>query len=181
MDIGSILLILAMLILVGLFIARPLFDRQAVIVNGRTRREDHELSSLLAERDRVLNALQELDFDYSLGKIPEEDYPAQREALVSYGAMVLRKLDELQAKPDASGVEERLELAIAARRAEAVQAGPPPAVTAALPLLEDDEIEARLASRRRERKDKSAGFCPQCGRAVQKSDRFCPGCGFGLT
>jgi rubrerythrin len=181
MDIGSILLILALLILVGLFIARPLFDRQAVIVNGRTRREDHEISALLAERDRVLNALQELDFDYSMGKIPEEDYPGQREALVRDGAGVLRRLDEIQAEPDTSGAEERLELAIAARRMGAAQTGLQPGASAIPALQEDDEIEARLASRRRERKDKSAGFCAQCGRPVQKSDRFCPACGSTLS
>jgi hypothetical protein len=181
MDIGSILLILALLILVGLFIARPLFDRRAIIVNGHMGQEDHQLSALLAERDRVLNALQELDFDYSLGKIPEEDYPVQREAMVRHGAEVLRMLDELQARPGSSAVDDRLELAIAARRAEVVGAGPQPSPSAAPTYREDDEIEARLASRRRERMEKSAGFCPQCGRPVQKSDRFCPVCGSALS
>jgi hypothetical protein len=49
MNIGSILLVLALLILVGLFIARPLFNRRAVIVNEYTGQEDHQLSALLAE------------------------------------------------------------------------------------------------------------------------------------
>ena len=31
-----------------------------------------------ADRDRILNTLYELDFDYDLGKIPEEDYQQQR-------------------------------------------------------------------------------------------------------
>ena len=181
MDIGSILLVLALLILVGLFIARPLFDRRAVIIDGHTGQEDHQLSTLLAERDRVLNALQELDFDYSLGKIPEEDYPAQREAMVRHGAEVLRQLEELQPEPGSTAVDDRLEAAIAARRMEAVGAGRRPSPAAVSSIREDDEIEARLASRRRQRMDKSAGFCPQCGRPVQKSDRFCPGCGSALS
>src|SRR3989337_3677596 len=92
MDIGSIFLILALLVLVGLFIGRPLFERKAISVSE----EEHELSSLLAERDRLLNALQELDFDYSLGKIPEDDYPAQRALLVQKGADILRQLDTYQ-------------------------------------------------------------------------------------
>jgi predicted amidophosphoribosyltransferase len=41
----------------------------------------------------------------------------------------------------------------------------------------DDELETLLANRRRVRSEKSGGFCPQCGGAVQKSDRFCPKCG----
>ncbi|HLE14348.1 MAG TPA: zinc ribbon domain-containing protein [Anaerolineales bacterium] len=180
MDIGSILLIFALLTLVGLFIARPIFDRRATIVNGRTGREDHQLSTLLAERDRVLDALQEIDFDHTLGKIPDEDFPVQRAALVQQGAEVLRQLDELQPEPDGHGGEQRLEVAIAARRADAVRTGLRLPDSTAQVVEVDDEIEARLASRRRERKDKSAGFCAQCGRPVQKSDRFCPGCGTAL-
>jgi ribosomal protein S27AE len=37
-----------------------------------------------------------------------------------------------------------------------------------------------IASRRRERLEKAAGFCPQCGKPVQISDKFCPRCGASL-
>ena len=53
----------------------------------------------MAERDRVINSLQELDFDFKLGKIPDEDYPAQRAELLQKGADILRKLDALQPQP----------------------------------------------------------------------------------
>ena len=53
-----------------------------------------ECLALLAERDRVVNALQELDFDFNLNKIPSEDYPVQRAALLQKGADILKKLDE---------------------------------------------------------------------------------------
>jgi hypothetical protein len=59
MDIGSLLLILALVILVGLFIARPLFDRKAEVVASPSGQSDHQRSALLAEHDRILNALQE--------------------------------------------------------------------------------------------------------------------------
>ena len=59
MDIGSIFLILAILIPTAIFIARPLFDHKAVSISE----EDRQYSHWLAERDRALNALQELDFD----------------------------------------------------------------------------------------------------------------------
>jgi predicted amidophosphoribosyltransferase len=41
-------------------------------------------------------------------------------------------------------------------------------------------MEALIASRRRERPEKAAGFCPRCGKPVQKLDRFCPKCGTAL-
>ncbi|HWQ83818.1 MAG TPA: hypothetical protein VN363_04580, partial [Anaerolineales bacterium] len=97
MDIGSILIILALLIPVVLFIARPFYEPRLIEQEGLNQHEDHDLSGLLAERDRILNALQELEFDHVLGKIPDEDYPAQRAWLVQQGADVLRRLDQIQA------------------------------------------------------------------------------------
>lgn len=202
MDIGSIFLILGLLLLVALFISRPIIEHTATAVS----QEEHETSALLAERDRVLNALQELDFDFALGKIPEADYPEQRAALLQQGANVLRQLDAHQAQAAGGDVEARIEAAIAARRADSgqaqeLEAQPSPLVGTyenapvnAAPLsvasngslraavaAPDDDLEVLIASRRRERSEKAAGFCPQCGRAVQKSDRFCPKCGETLV
>lgn len=194
MDLGSIFLILALLLLVGLFISRPLIEKDSeknpVERTSAARPEDptdHERSSLLAERDRLLNALQELEFDYTLGKIPAEDYPVQRKMLLEQGAGVLRRLDELQAAVVGSTaiepVEERLEAVIAARRLDSAvktagTGGSGNGRKHALALAEpDDQLEVLLANRRRERREKAAGFCPRCGTPVQKSDRFCPKCG----
>lgn len=172
MDLSAIFFVLAVLILVGMYLYAPF--------SGRTRRsavgrEEHEVSSLMAERDRMINALQELDFDFKLGKVPEEDYPAQRAELLQKGADILRKLDELRpASASDSNAEARLEKAVAARRADA-------AAPAAQAAISDDDIESMLAARRKQRKDKSAGFCPRCGQAVLVSDRFCPSCGKSLA
>lgn len=191
MDLGSIFLILALLILVGLFIGRPLFEEKKVVVEERES-EDHNRSMLMAERDRILNALQELDFDHALGKIPEEDYPQQRSVLLQRGANVLRELDALTAENDEVTAEDRLEAAIAARRADmakkdsqqTVSLSPAsnghavaPARKVSVAIAQDDDLEVLLAQRKRLRTDKAAGFCPQCGSSIQKSDHFCPKCG----
>lgn len=183
MDIGSIFLLLALLVIIGLFIARPLLDRETVTVTPEEDRKEHEASALLAERDRILTALEELDFDNALGKIPGGDYTSQRARLLKQGAEVLRKLDELNEDTSDTDVERRIEDAIAARRTttsavgEAVVVQGPQAVM----VDADDEVEVQLAARRRARQDKSAGFCPQCGRPVQQSDSFCPKCGHALA
>lgn len=170
MDIGAILLIVALLLGVGLYLAAPLFD-------NRTRRASEgtqEISSLMAERDRVINALQELDFDFRLGKIPEEDYPPQRTELLQKGAEILKKLDALApTKSGAADAESRLEKAVASRRADAT--------AAQTAQVSDDDIESLLAARRKAHKTKSAGFCPRCGKAVAVSDHFCPSCGKALS
>jgi hypothetical protein len=158
---------------------------------ARHRRSDsqqeHELSSLMAERDRVINALQELDFDFDLGKVPAQDYPGQRAELLQKGAGILRRLDglTLSAPPSqrsnggSEDAETRLENAVASRRADS--AHPEGSPGSAHTGLSDDDIESMIAARRRQRKEKSAGFCPRCGQAVLVSDRFCPSCGKSLT
>lgn len=180
MDFGSLLLLLALCLLVALFIARPLLERQS----GEISQAEHDRSHWLAERDRALTALQELDFDYSLGKIPEEDYPTTRAWLVQSGVDTLRKLDELQSVEIGSSAGDRIEAALAARRAEraavaapAVQVGGNGQNQARTP---DDDIETLIAERRRQRNGKAAGFCHKCGGPVQKSDQFCPKCGAKL-
>lgn len=186
--VGSFFLIGTLLVLVGLYITRPLLDKKPVRNGGLSQHEQQEISSLLAERDRVLNALQELDFDNALGKIPPEDYPVQRQMILTHGAVVLRKLDEFYAEAggtQAGSAEDRLEAVIASRRLAggAVAAADAGAATFNGAGIEEagDEIEVLIASRRRARQGKSAGFCPQCGTALQKSDKFCPKCGMKLA
>ena len=182
MELTAIFFSLAVLVLVGIYLYAPFMERRA----RRVTTEEHELSALMAERDRVVNSLQELDFDFKLGKIPEEDYPAQRASLLQKGADILRKIDALtppapyrspllregngdEGQQDA---EARLEKAIAARRADA---------SVVRAEVSDDDLEALISSRRKGRKDKSAGFCPRCGKPVMVTDRFCPSCGKSLV
>lgn len=169
MELTAIFFSLAVLILVGMFLYAPFMERRA---RGVTE-EEHELSALMAERDRVINSLQELDFDFKLGKIPEEDYPAQRAGLLQKGADILRKIDSLLPQAASSqDTEARLERAIAARRADA---------STAKPDVSDDELESMISSRRKGRTNKSVGFCPKCGKPVMVTDRFCPACGKSLA
>jgi hypothetical protein len=185
MDLGSLFLIIALIILVALFISRPFWESRRAAKLGAVEipGQPQERSFLLAERDRILNALQELDFDYAMGKIPEEDYPAQRLILVTTGADVLRRLDALESEPaqaaQTGDAEARLEAAVMARREGqlvAAVAGPQSGRRGRT-SVPDDPLEREIAARRRERQEKAAGFCPQCGNPVQKSDLFCPKCG----
>lgn len=176
MELTAIFLSLAILIFVGIYLYSPFMERRA----RRVTEEEHELSALMAERDRVINSLQELDFDFKLGKIPEEDYPVQRAYLLQKGADILRQIDSL-APPSSNGrvdggnrqdTEARLEKAIAAHRADG---------SAHRPEVTDDDLESMIAARRKGRKDRSAGFCPRCGKPVMVTDRFCPSCGKSLS
>jgi hypothetical protein len=175
MDLGSIFLILALAVLVSVFISRPFIDKNeaADLEDSATDAEsgpsssaaqrDHELSTLLAERERLFSTLQELDFDHALKKIPDEDYPEQRRELLEAGAKVLRQL-------------EALGTFVAPLPAESVEESSRPA-QAGGKSAESDELENLISSRRRARSENVSGFCPKCGKPIQKSDRFCSRCG----
>jgi len=189
---GSILLTLAVAVIVVLFISRPFLQRHPGAAKGFVEEGDeqalareHERSALMAEHDRVLLALQELDFDHGMGKVPEEDYPYQRAALLQTGADTLRRLDALQAEIGTAAavpaeVEDRIEAAVAARRADAAKVPAAAAVAAGVSGGNGsavDDIENLIAARKRERTESVVGFCPRCGKPLQKSDKFCPRCG----
>lgn len=168
MDFGSLFLILALALATALFIGRPFFEQGpakagALAAQQAVRPEDQQRSALLAERDRLVSAVKELEFDQALGKIPAEDYPVQRAALLQAGAEVLRQLEALPAAPTAAHG------AAAARPEGLLRNGLPPE-----PL---DELEELILSHRKARQEKAAGFCPGCGKPVRTSDRFCASCG----
>lgn len=158
MEPVALFLLVILLGVIVLFVTRPFFKRRRV----RAGESNREISSLLAERERLLTALEELDFDQSLGKIPDEDYPTQRALLLQKGADVLRQLDTLTAETKS-------------RSGRISQSH----VSATKPVaaLSEEDLEDLLARRRNTRKDKTAGFCPKCGKPVLQSDAFCPSCG----
>ena len=163
MELGAFFLILALALLVGMYISRPFFsgesEQDALKGEQKEQQEDHLRSLLLAESDRLLSALQELDFDNNLGKIPAEDYPPQRAILTHDAAEALRHLDELKTEV----------LPAEAAPAEPVVVEPP-----------DEALELLIATRRRSRLEKAIGFCPRCGKPLKKSDKFCSRCGMPI-
>ena len=157
MDIGSIILSLGFTVVCAVFIANPLLKKRGkdvlVLRTARSEREQQR-SALLAERDRVLTALEEMEADHALGKIAEEDYPEMRVALMQEGAEALRQLDELNGKP--------------------VTLEATPAVAAPV----EDDLETLIQARKAQRQEKKAEkFCFNCGEPLSKGDRFCPSCG----
>jgi len=170
-EMGALFLVLALALLVGMFISRPFLalesDQEPDGPGGDKEGQqqgDQLRSTLLAERDRLLSALQELDFDYNLGKIPAEDYPPQRAVLTHAAAEALRKLDELSPAGEVDN---------------SYQAPVPPEPVVAEPAGE--ALDLVIATYRRNRMEKAIGFCPRCGKPVKKSDKFCSRCGMPIT
>lgn len=140
------------------------------------------MSSLMAEQDQIINALLELDFDYHLGKIPEEDYPTQRGTLLARGAQVMKQMDTLRINSEAGNGASKLVSSGTVLQTKSSAASVRKERGTKRPLkTPDDDLEILLAARRRERGEKAGGFCPQCGNPIQQSDRFCSRCGEALS
>ncbi|MGD8555641.1 MAG: zinc ribbon domain-containing protein [Anaerolineales bacterium] len=153
MDFGSILLILAVALVVGVYVARPFgVYRGAALSEGERKR-----SALEAERERVLAIILELDMDYTMGKIATEDYQAQRGEWVAQGASILKQIDAVAGEAAPESATEGGEI----------------------PVGEDldAELELAVARLRKTGKEKAAGYCAQCGTQLFVGDGFCSRCG----
>jgi hypothetical protein len=169
MDFGSVFVFLALLLLVGLYVSRPLFEKRSTALTPI----EHQVSSLLAERDRVLDSIRELDMDYSMGKITPEDYRSQRAVMLQRGAEILRQLDGLM--PEAN-----LEVSESFPEAESVPQPAGLAQPSSLAVSSRDfnyDLENLVSARRQYKSVKAAGFCHQCGNPIHQQDRFCSRCG----
>jgi hypothetical protein len=93
MAFGSLLLFVGLLIVIALIVTKPFAEGR--ISEAQTQ---DPVSHWLAERERILDALEELDADWQMGKVPDDIYPTQRRQLVAKGAYALKQLEELGRK-----------------------------------------------------------------------------------
>lgn len=150
MDLASLLLAVALLVLVAAVVLRPLLEGPggAPVV----RAERSELDALVAQREGILAALLDLDFDHATEKVDDADYEAQRARLIAEGVGILKQLDSLAGSEDEAAGQADL----------------------------DDRIERAIARVRDNLPEPGGRHCPQCGQQVQPADRFCVHCGEAL-
>lgn len=148
MEFSSLLIVIFLFILSGVFIMRPF------IVNEKTSRRagSSRSDSLLAEKERLLLAIEELDQEYELEKISEEEHNRNRDILLAEAADVIKRLDKLQ-KPSSSKKK-------AVSQPEA-----------------DDDLERLINERRKQLKNEKSLECPKCGNTVGEGAQFCSHCG----
>lgn len=143
-ELGSVLFGLAMAVLVAAYVLRP------VAAGGQGSQAGGQISSLQAEREHLLDALQELDLDHYMGKVLDQDYRPQREALTLQGVQVLRRIDELRVSSGPQdGLEAKLEAAVQELRTVA-------------------RSEARFCHQCGSRVLPADQFCSRCGAAQQE-------------
>jgi len=111
--------------------------------------------ALVADRERLLHSIEELDLEFELKKISSKEHSRNRDLLLSEAAKVLKELDNLPK----SSTKKR-------KSAAPVQAG--------------DDLENMITDRRKQLKSDISTKCPHCGEAVDKGAQFCSQCGGAL-
>jgi ribosomal protein L40E len=147
------------------FVASPFrlenFQKKAV---GK-KNQQVGIVKLSAEKQRqaVLLALRDLDFDYQANKVAEEDYQTLRAELLSEAAQLLQNQDQQK--------EDTIEALIQSRRkAKAVTPKVSP------PQPQKGQVEA-LCQNCQAPLPEDARFCSKCGQPIQAGDIFCRSCG----
>ena len=80
------------------FVAAPFFllTGRASEIAPKNPDAPEALRDLLAEKETIYAAIQELDFDLKSGKLSPEDHQALRQRHEAQAAGVLKRIDELQ-------------------------------------------------------------------------------------
>ncbi len=175
MTIGSILFGVSILILVGLFVGRPLMFPKVELSEHQSER-----LTLLKQKATLLESIQSLDFDHETGKIPTDVYESQRVQLVKDAATVIQQLETAPTSPTGKS----------RTRGQAVSHSNGSSDESILDL--DAKIEAAISRVRvgaaaptnlTATKNASAKgqFCSQCGSSLDADDIFCSSCGHKLS
>lgn len=147
MTLTSFIIVLFIFIMAGLIVLRPFLDG----VGGKISRTAGVYDSLLAERERLLSAIEDLDLDLELKKISSAEHDQDRNTLLLQAADVLKELDRVS-KPKSG------------KKAHVKDKG-------------DDELEKMIQDRRKKLKEQKAITCSSCGNAIAADDQFCSNCG----
>lgn len=152
---------IALLLLVGLFLARPLLKAAQ---EERVRLSRRQL--LIVDKEAILAQIRDLDFDFETGKMPNEIHQHQRLQLMNQAAEILQQLEQIDGKISASesktaDTDAAIEAAV--RRMRQTKAG----------TGDTGPLSVRPAAA-------NGGFCPNCGQPVDAGDKFCVSCGHKL-
>ncbi len=115
MTVGSILLAVALLLLVVVYIFRP------ILSSPPQQTPPTQKERLQAQKTAIVNQIKTLDLDFDTGKIPAEQYEQERAQLKQAAAETLRQIDQLPAIAE-DDTDAQIEAAVAALRGKPVPA-----------------------------------------------------------
>ena len=104
----------------------------------KSKLKSGDLEKIETQYQQLLNSIQDVDFDYDTGKVPDEVYAEQRKFLIGRSVSILRQLDD--ARSEVSDIDDDIEAAVAALRSKSSSK-----------TRKDKDIEKKIAARRQRR------------------------------
>jgi NADH pyrophosphatase NudC (nudix superfamily) len=145
--------------------------------------EDDRLTELLGRKDAVLKAIKDLEFDYQVGKLSEEDYQLYDQRLRRQAVGLLQQIE--QVAPLSASLDTSLEAEVMQRRR--VQEQPTPSIQP-IPATSAVGAPAKVAHPATALAVAAGGngatnatepvrFCTNCGSKLEGHHKFCANCG----
>lgn len=129
--------------------------------------DDDKLAELMGRKDALLQGIKDLEFDFRVGKINEEDYTRLDQRLRRQAIGLIQQIEKLA--PASASLDEQLETIIAQFRQTTAPAVPQASAPVQPPPITTPEPTS--ASR----------FCTECGKPVAADHKFCAHCGAPIT
>jgi hypothetical protein len=126
--------------------------------------DDDKFTELLGRKDATLQAIKDLEFDYQVGKMSQEDFQRLDQRLRRQAIAYLQQIEKIA--PASATLDEQLEAIIAQFR----QTSQPPLSSVAVPGNGESPVEAVSTAQ-------ATLFCTQCGKPVAAEHKFCAHCG----
>jgi len=149
--------------------------------------EDDRLTELMAQKDTVLKGIKDLEFDYQVGKMTEEDFNRFNQRLRRQAVGLIQQIEQLA--PAISDLDEQVEMLInrkhKVKREQATNGHAKETAPASL----EDQMEAMVSRQRTVQvtqgapapvasaASEAAGFCTECGFPLAAQHKFCASCG----
>ena len=147
-----------------IYVTAPLWRPRKPLVEA----DDTPLAVLIERKDATLRAIKELEFDYRMGKLSEEDFERDNIRLRHQAIALMKHIEELA--PDADELDTQLETLIARQRRISDPVGGNGA----------DVVEAETKGETSTEAKAEQTFCPACGAPADPDDNFCAVCGAPL-
>jgi hypothetical protein len=141
--------------------------------------EDDKFTQLLGRKDATLQAIKELEFDYRVGKMSDEDFQRMDQRLRRQAIVLIQQVEKLA--PAEAALDDQIETMIARMRQMQNVAPPVPtaAPVAAKPALGNGHTAHPTppASPTPASPTAAARFCTNCGERLEAGHKFCAHCG----
>ena len=170
---NDVLLWVTMLVAVLVSAVAALWSVWPVLKPGRAQlvTDDDRLTDLLGRKDAALTAIKDLEFDYRVGKMDEEDYQRVNDRLRRQAIALMEQLDKLV--PESTPLDTAFEAEIAKQRKTAPRRAPAPAKAAGTVAVTPTPAPVNGYARPR--------FCTNCGHELDATHKFCANCGTPVT